>query len=181
MSDRFDASIKRGHQVTLSNVMGRLQAGSQFTLTPQEFTDLSDLAGALNYWAAQAVSLPKILHDDIPAGDYTRRLFSQAVGVVDVFPFRVPGPPYGASGSTFYMSASENPSIPGAAPWLRRLTVSTKPGDMDAALSSDSKQPTVYLQAGVDFPVGTILYANLLLLEDATPDTTGSGFSIVWP
>lgn len=177
MSDRFPAHIRRYHQEVMSNVMGRLQAGATFNLTPQEYTALSDLAGALNYWAAQAVSLPKILHDDIPAGDYGRREFAQSVGVVDVFPFRVPPPPYGASGGTFYMSASEFRGDP----WLRRLTVSTVAGDMDAALASDSKQPTVYLQAGIDFPVGTILFANLLLLEDATPGTTGSGFSIVWP
>lgn len=177
MSDRFDASVKRGHQVTLSNVMGRLQAGSQFVLTPQEFTDLSDLAGALNYWAAQAPADPTTMHAEIPAGDYGRREFAQAVGVVDVFPFRVPPPPYGASGGVMYMSASEFRGDP----WLRRLTVSTVPGDMNAALASDSKQPTVYLTAGVDFPVGTLLYANLLLLEQATPGTTGSGFSIVWP
>lgn len=177
MSDRFDASVKRGHQVTLSNVMGRLQAGSAFVLTPQEFTDLSDLAGALNFWAAQGTAYPKIMHDEIPAGDYGRREFAQTVGMVDVFPFRVPPPPYGASGGVYYMSASEFRGDP----WLRRLTVSTKPGDMDSPLAADSKQPTVYLQAGADFPVGTLLFANLLLLEQATPGTTGSGFSIVWP
>ena len=46
MSDRFAASIRRYHQQVMSNVMGQLQAGSVFALTPQEYTALSDLAGA---------------------------------------------------------------------------------------------------------------------------------------
>lgn len=171
MSDRFDASVKRGHQVTLSNVMGRLQAGSVFTLTPQELADLSALAGALNYWAAQVPSCATNLHDEIPRGDYSRKTWQASVGVVDVFPFVMP-----ATGPT-YCSAAEYDGQP----WMRRLTVSTVPGDMDASHASDGKQATIFLDAGLDFPAGTRLYANLLLLEDAPPGTAGTGFSIVWP
>ncbi len=180
MSDRFPASIKRGHQVTLSNVMGRLQSGSIFSLTPQEYTDLSDLAGALNYWAAQAPEQPLAMHDTIQRGDFSRKLFEATPGVVDVFPFIMPAPPFNNGTGILYMSASENPSIPGASPWLRRLSVSTVAGDMDSPHAEDAKVPTVYLQPG-DYPPGTILYANLLLLEPAPPGTAGSGFSIVWP
>ena len=178
MSDRFPASIKRGHQVTLSNVMGRLQAGSVFSLTPQEFTDLSDLAGALNYWSAQVP--PLTMHDTIAIRDDSRKLFEAQAGVIDAFPFVMPGPPFNNGTGILYMSASENPSIPGAGPWLRKLSVSTIAGDMDSQFFADAKQPTVYLHPG-DFPPGTILYANLLLLEPAPAGTGGSGFSIVWP
>ncbi len=177
MSDRFDASIKRGHQVTLSNVMGRLQAGNVFSLTPQEFTDLSDLAGALNYWAAQVPETPLNMHGEIAVGDFVRRTWQASVGVIDVFPFRMPSPPYANGTGQFYMSAAEFQGDP----WLRRLTVSPVAGDMDAGLSSDGKQATLHLDARVDFSAGTLLFANLLLLEDAPPGTAGSGFSIVWP
>ena len=176
MSDRFDASIKRGHQTTLSSVMGRMQAGAQVTLTPQEFTDLSDLAGALNYWAAQSPAYPYTMHDNIVRGDYSRKLFMAQDGVIDVFPFYMPGPPYANGTGIYYMSAAEFQGDP----WMRRLSVSQTPGDMDAPNASDGKQATVYVNPG-DFPAGTILYANLLLLEPAPPGTGGSGFSIVWP
>lgn len=179
-SDRFDASIKRGHQVTLSNVMGRLQAGDLFALTPVEYADLSDLAGALNTWAAESPAYPQTMHAEIVRGDYSRRLFQAQVGIVDVFPFVHPGAPFANNTGVYYMSPSENPSFPGAEPWLRRLSVSTIPGDMSSKLFSDAKQPTVYVRPD-DFPAGTQLYANILLLELATPGTTGSGFSIVWP
>lgn len=177
MSDRFDASIKRGHQVTLSNVMGRLQAGSLFSLTPQEFTDLSDLAGALNYWAAQVPETPINVHPEIAVGDFSRKTWQASAAIIDVFPFRMPAPPYANGTGLFYMSAAEYQGDP----WLRRLTVSPVAGDMDADLASDGKQATLHLQAGTDFPAGTLLYANLLLLEPAPPGTAGSGFSIVWP
>ena len=176
MSDRFDASVKRGHQVTLSNVMGRLQAGSQVTLTPPEFTDLSDLAGALNYWAAQAPQTPLAMHDNIARGDFSRKTFQAQVGVIDVFPFVHPGAPFANGTGIYYLSAAEFQGDP----WLRRLSVSTVAGDMDSPHAEDAKVPTVYLQPG-DFLAGTSLYANLLLLEPAPPGTAGSGFSIVWP
>lgn len=176
MSDRFPASIRRHHQVVMSNVMGRLQAGSQVTLTPQEFADLSDLAGALNYWAAQSPAYPQTMHDSIARGDFSRKTWQAQAGVIDVFPFVHPGAPFANGTGLYYLSAAEFQGDP----WLRELNVSTVPGDMDGPHGSSGKQATVYLQPG-DFPAGTILYANLLLLEPAPPGTAGSGFSIVWP
>jgi hypothetical protein len=176
MSDRFPASIRRHHQQVMSNVMGRLQAGATFNLTPQEYTALSDLAGALNYWAAQSPYLPTNTHSTIARGDYVRREWQASVGVVDVFPFVHPGTPFANGTGTYYMSVAEY----GGSPWLRRLSVSDVAGDMDSKFSSDGKQATVYVQPG-DFPVGTLLYANILLLEEAPTGAAGSGFSIVWP
>jgi len=169
MSDRFYASIKRGHQTTMSNVMGRLQAGSVFALTPQEFTDLSDLAGALNYWAAQSVPQAQFL-GHIPAGDFSRKEFAPEAGQVVAYSFRMP------AAGLLYASAAEY----GGSPWLRSLSISPTSGDMDSAHGSVGKQATVYLAAG-DFPADTLLYANMRIEEDAPPGTTGSGFSIVWP
>lgn len=54
MTDRFDASVKRGHQQTLSNVIGRVFQGQTFALTAAEQKDLGDLAGNLNYYASLA-------------------------------------------------------------------------------------------------------------------------------
>lgn len=181
---RFPASINCEHRSVLSYVMDRTPVGGgvSIVLTAAEDLALRQLAGALNDWATRPGGCDQALmeHAEIPAGDYNRRLFSQEVGVIDVFPFRVPPPPYGASG-VLYMSASENPSIAGAAPWLRRMTVSVAAGDMTAPLFSDAKQPSIYVRPGVDFQVGTLLFCNLLLTEQATPGTTGTGFSIVWP
>lgn len=176
MSDRFDASIKRGHQTTLSNVMGRLQSGSIFSLTPQEYIDLSDLAGALNYWAAQTPETPTAIHPEIVRGDFSRKTWQASADVIDVFPFVMPGPPFNNGTGDFYMSVAEFQGDP----WLRRLCVSVIQGDMDGPHASQGKQATVYLQPG-DFPAGTQLYANIVLTENAPAGKAGSGFSIVWP
>lgn len=170
MSDRFDASIKRGHQATLSNVMGRLQAGSVFALTPQEFTDLSDLSGALNFWAAQSPEPPAQLLGHIATDDYSRKVFAPEAYAVVAYSFTMP-----AAGLT-YMSTAEYSGDP----WLRTLSVSATLGDLNSSHASVGKQPTVYLTAG-DFPAGTLLYANMRIEEPAPPGKTGSGFSIVWP
>lgn len=178
MSDRFQASIKRGHQVTLSNVMGRLQAGSIFSLTPQEYIDLSDLAGALNYWAAQAPETPVAVHAEVHAGDFGRQVFTATPGVIDAFPFRVPGPPYAsANAPEFKCSVAEF----GGGAFLRRMVVSTVAGDMTGPFTSQGKQTTIYLRAGLDFPVGTLLYANTEILETPPPGDGGSSFNVVWP
>lgn len=167
MTDRFDASIKRGHQETLSNVMGRLQAGQVFSLTPQEKIDLSDLAGALNYWAAQVPEQTAQLLGHIPDGDYARRTFAPAAGEIVAWSFPMPE-------DSCYMSTAEF----GGDPWLRTLSVSTTLGDM-AGIVSTGKQATVHIEP-YTFPIGTPLYANIRIDEPAPEGTTGSGFSIVW-
>lgn len=168
MSDRFQASIKRGHQVTLSNVMGRLQAGQVFSLTPQEKIDLSDLAGALNYWAAQTPASDAQLLGHIPEGDYARRVFAPEAGQVIAYSFPMPMMPC-------YLSAAEF----GGDPWLRTLSVSPVLGDMNGAHISTGKQATVHLDLDA-YPPGMLLYANQRIDEPAPAGKTGSGFSIVW-
>lgn len=175
MSERFTASIKRGHQVTLSNVMGRLHAGSIFSLSPQEYVDLSDLAGALNFWAAQSPAQEVDVQAEIPFGDFNRRLYVPDLRVI-AWPFRVP-----AKG-TLKGSVSENPAV-GGSPWLRILTISAVPGNVstDALVYSRGKQATCFLDVGVEAQAGELLYFNSVIDEDAPAGTTGSGFSIVWP
>lgn len=170
MSERFNASIKRGHQTTLSNVMGRLQQGQTFGLTPQEYTDLSDLAGALNYWAAQVNWLPAQLLGHIGTGDFSRHTFAPEAGACVAYSFTMPG------NGTLYLSVAEY----SGSPWLRSLSVSTVLGDMESAHGSVGKQATVYL-APEDFPAGTLLYANMMIEEPAPLVTTGSSLNIVWP
>ena len=171
MSDRFPASIRRHHQVVMSNVMGRLQAGNVFALTPQEFTALSDLAGALNYWAAQTPEYPVDIQPEIAGGDFSRKLFSASNEIVTAFPFRAPAAGY------VYMSAAEY----GGQPWLRKLSISTTAGDMDGPVTVQGKETMAGFTVDAEFPAGTLLYANCVLVDAAPPGTTGSGFSIVWP
>lgn len=173
MSDRFPASIRRHHQVVMSNVMGRLQAGSVFALTPQEFVALSDLSGALNYFAAQSPEYPVDTQPEIAAGDFARKTFAGSRETVTAFPFRVP------ANGLLYGSVSEF----GGSPWLRTLTIARTAGDVSASaiLYSRGKQATCYLTTGVEAQPGELLYFNTIIEEDAPPGTTGSGFSIVWP
>lgn len=173
MSERFNASVKRGHQTTLSNVMGRLQSGSIFSLSPQEFIDLSDLAGALNYWAAQVPDVD--VQAEVMFGDFSRKLYVPGHKII-AWPFRVP-----AKG-TLYGSAAENPGV-GGSPALRVLTIARVAGDVstDALVWSRGKQATCYLDVGVEAQPGELLYFNSVIDEDVAPETTGSGFSIVWP
>lgn len=174
MSGRFNASILFGHQTLLSNVMGRVQAsgGAVLALTEAEFRGMSDLAGALNYWAAQAApTFPVDRQPEIPYGDYSRKLYAASNSAIVVFPFTMP-----ASGLV-HLAASEFQGQP----WARLLTVSMVSGDLDSPVRSQGKVPDVYITAGVEFPPGTLLYANTILTEDPLPGSTGSGFSIVWP
>lgn len=171
MSDRFPASIRRHHQQVMSNVMGRIQQGQVFALTPQEYVALGDLAGALNYWAAQVPEYPVDVQAEIMGGDYSRKLFQGATDVVTAFPFRAPAAGY------VYMSAAEYAGDP----WLRKVSISTTAGDMDGPVTVQGKEAMAGFTVGTEFAANTYLYANHLITEAATPGTTGSGFSIVWP
>ena len=147
MSDRFQASIACAHRSVLTDVMERApRGGGAVTISAHEDAMLRDLAGALNYWAVQPggcdpVAPPPIvtpppntavrLHDAIPKGDYSRKLFTAEAGVVDVFPFVVPGPPYAPKGPLLYASVSEY----GGQPVMRITTISRTPGDLNPTTS----------------------------------------------
>ena len=194
MSDRFQASISCAHRSVLTDVMERApHGGGAVTITAREDTALRGLAGALNYWAAQPggcdpVVPPPIvtpppntavrLHDAIPKGDYSRKLFTAEAGVVDVFPFVVPGPPYAPKGPLLYASVSEY----GGSPVVRVTTISRTPGDVNPTTSinwSRGKETMVSMLAGIDAPVGTQLYINTIM-DEPPPSNTASGMSIVW-
>lgn len=184
MTQRFDASLNCDHATLLSRVVGQMQAGVPYTPSPDDLNALGDLAGAINYWAQQpgaCGSPPNVLVEpEIQAQDYDRKTFAPSPpNQIVAFPFRIPHGPFpGPNGPLMYMSAAEF----GGSPWLRRLSVSAQPGDMSGSHTSDGKQVTVYLKAGIDYPEGTLLYANLQITDaGAQPGTTGSGFSIVWP
>lgn len=175
MTDRFNASIKRGHQTTLSNVMGRLQHGQTFALTPQEFTDLSDLAGALNRAAEQAPTAVEV-QPEILYGDFARRYFVPGHAVY-AFPFRVD-----ARARHLYGSVAENPSVGGASA-LRIGVVSRVAGDLANVPGNPygrGKEVAFHITPGVEFPVGELLYFNTMIDEPVADEKTGSGFSIVW-
>lgn len=169
-NDRFDCSIKRGHQTMLANVVGRMQAGQVFVPTAQELKDLGDLAGQLNKCASE-VFLPTNIHPEISFGDYDRRLFAASTEVIDVFPFRIVA-------GTSHIGLSEYQGQP----WTRLMTVSTVPGDLYSAIRSEGKAPDIFISGNVEFPIGTPLYINTILTQEPTvPNSSGSGISIVWP
>lgn len=194
MSDRFQASISCAHRSVLTDVMERAPVGGgAVTIAPQEDKMLRDLAGAMNYWAGQPggcapVVPPPIetpppntsvrMHDTIQKGDYARKEFAAEAGVVDVFPFVVPGPPYAPKGPLLYASVSEY----GGSPVIRVTTISAIPGDTNAMTSinwSRGKETLVSMLAGIDAPVGTRLYINTIM-DEPPPSNTASGMSIVW-
>lgn len=118
------------------------------------------------------------MHDTIPKGDYSRRYFTAEVGVVDVFPFVVPGPPYAPKGPLLYTSISEN----GGQPVLRISTISRTPGDTNPTTCINwtrGKETLLSMLAGIDAPVGTQLYINTIM-DEPPPGNTASGMSIVW-
>lgn len=177
---RFDASILYGHQVVLSNVMGRVQMGQVFALTPDEYRQLSDLAGALNYWAAQAPETVSVdVQSEIAYGDFGRKVFQLSDQVVTAYPFRVPSPPFpGPNGALLRMSCSEF----SGGDYMRRVSVSATPGDMSGLSNGDGNEAGASGNCGTEFaPYGALLYANILALEPVAPGKGGSGFSIVWP
>lgn len=193
---RFPASVSCAHRATLSSFVGQLPPGGctltflqggvqkSIVVSAQEDQDLRDLAGALNFCAAQPGGC-----DDAPPptpppngievianGDYARRLYTPGHSIVS-WAFYVPVK------GLLYGSASENPAAMGGAPALRILTVSRAPGDVSPAgalVYSRGKQATCYITPGVEAAPGDLLYFNTQVDEPVEDDATGSGFSIVW-
>lgn len=167
MSERFDASIKRGHQAVLSSVMGRMQAGSTVVLAPQEFADLSDLAGALNYYAAQP-AMPVVVVPDYVDGE-GRRVMTFYPDQIIAVPFVIAAGPW--ANPQGYASSAEY----GAPPAMRKATLSQTAGDMTGA--------TTGMGVTLDFNANAIpggrWYYNCHVLPEYPP--TQSGFSVAFP
>lgn len=166
VSDRFDASIKRGHQVVLSNVMGRMQAGSSVILTASEFGDLSDLAGALNHYAAQA-PVPVFIQPEVPING-PRVVIDLPIDVIAAFPFRVPA---GLIDGNIYGSIAEYQSPPG----LWQIAANRTAGDMTG--SATGTQATAAFVVGREFQAGELVYFNVRQAPDSISTRRG-GFSV---
>lgn len=182
---RFTASLNCRHRVTLTNVMGRAPVGGgTVTLTAQEDKDLRDMAGAVNQAAAapggcDGPQYPVDIQAEIAIGDFSRKTFSAYPDRITSFPFRVPAGPFtGPNGALLRMSASEFQGQP----WARTLSVSATAGDLAGFLTSNGKAPDVSGHVGIEFQEGALLFANMILTDAPTvPNSSGSGFSIVWP
>ena len=126
--------------------------------------------------------LPYDVWGEIQYGDFGRKVFAASSTVVTAFAFRTPvGPFTGPNGALLQMSAAENPG-PGGSPWLRRLAISATPGDMVGLMPlCIGKETMLSARIGVEIPAGAMLYANMIIVEDAPEGTTGTGFSITWP
>lgn len=175
---RFPASLNCAHRATLVNLMGRVPlGGGSVVIGADEDKALRDLAGAIDYYAAQpggcdSPSYPVDMKPEILQGDYSRKLWQATADVIVVFPFKLP--PTG----TIHIAQSEF----NGQPWARLMTISTTPGDLSAPVQSAGKTPDIYLTGGIDFPAGVLLYANTILTDVPTvPNSGGSGISIVWP
>lgn len=177
--DRFPASIRRYHQQTMSNVMGRLQHGQVFSLTPQEFQTLGDLAGALNYYAAQSEPLPpaptlpvRVL--DIVWPTTGSVVFQLSPGEIVAIPLAVPAFPYQVSDVLSASSAEY-----GAAPALRVAAVNVTAGDLTGAQQGVQATVDVPIAVGGRIPPGSICYYNVRL-ADGHP-ATQSRFYCTFP
>ncbi len=177
MSDkRFNASVNCRHRSTLTQVMARVPAGGgNLVLTAEEDKDIRDLAGALNYWATQpgGCDIELSVADEILFGDFERKFFYAKTEIIHVFPFRMQA--HGIA----HIATSEN----GGQPWDRLMTLSTVAGDMSSPIRSQGKLPDLYFSpASTGWPAGTMLYANNVLTQEPTvPNSSRSGFSVVWP
>lgn len=173
--DRFPASIRRHHQRVLSNVMGRLQRGQVFSLTPSEFQALGDLAGALNYYAAQAAepSLP-VRTLDVVWPTTGSVVFQLAPGEIVAIPLQVPPLPYPVSDVLSASSAEY-----GAPPALRVAAVSLTPGDLTGGQTGVQATVDVPIAIGGPIPPGSLAYYNVRL-ADGHP-ATQSRFYAAFP
>lgn len=172
---RFKASVNCEHRETLTIIMARVPVGGgTVVITPKEDVDLRNLAGGLNEWATApgGCGVDVNVWAEIPYGDYARRLWAASTSVVDVFPFRVP------ANGLVHIAMSEN----GGQPWDRLLTISAVAGDLDAPIRSQGKVPDLWIGATTEWPAGTLLYANTILMQEPTvPNSSGTGISAVWP
>lgn len=172
MSDRFNASILFGHQNVLSSFVGRLQAGVAVVPTAQELADLGNLAGALNYWAAQAKpSLPVQIAPEFVNGA-PRYVFSTYSDLIVAIPFRIPATwttPTGMASAAEYQWGGTRHHY---------MNLSRTAGDM--VIQSSGLQVTQFFEAGKDFAAGELVYANIWhSAQDPAP--CGAGFSVTFP
>jgi hypothetical protein len=154
----------------MSNVMGRLQAGATFNLTPQEYTALSDLAGALNYWAAQA-ELPVDVLQEFRDGD-PRFVFTASADRIAAIPFTVAPGPY-AQTSIFSATAAEYGT---GGTGLALAQISRHPGDLDGATGGGSAIQ-IWRDATTD---GDGLWYYNIRMQDGN-NQRGTGFSVTFP
>jgi len=158
MADRFDASIKREHQVVLSNVMGRMQGGATVVLTDGEFKDLSDLAGALNFYAGQAPSPPPTYpHTRLAIYEYDPSIvqvkYVGEPGLTYAIPIRLPPFP-----CRYQWSQCEFQGPP--AGWRAKLSLIA--GDVDGA-AGNGPTPSIMIDVGSKYAPGSIVYVNTAL------------------
>lgn len=183
---RFPASLNCEHRAVLSNVMDRTPVGGghSIVLTAAEDLALRQLAGAMNDWAARPggcddiTAMPYDVAPEVLYLDFSRKLYNVRHDRVTAFPFRVPLPPFpGPNGALLRMSTAEYDGER----YLRQVSVSALPGDMNGLSNGVGTEAGAHFMAGVEFPSGALLYANVLAIDPVTPGRGLSGFSIIWP
>lgn len=167
---RFSASILFGHQVVLSNVMGRVQLGQVFSLTPDEHRQLSDLAGALNYWAAQMPITNVVVTQEFREGD-PRFVFTCSADYVTAVPFNIRPGPY--TQPVFRGTGAEYQSG-GTAMW--KAAINRVAGDMTGAIGGSS---VLEVARNAETDGDGLWYYNCRL--DPGSQDRGTGFSVYWP
>ena len=172
MSERFQASVLRGHQTALTEFVGRLQAGVVVVPTAQELADLGNLAGALNYWAAEPViTLPVSILPEFVDGA-PRFVFGCTATEISAIPFNVKPGPYTAT-SMIVATAAEY-QWGGTA--FASAAINRVPGDMTGAQTANSSLMVVR-DAATDGD--GLWYYNIVLAPGSQP--RGTGFSVTFP
>lgn len=127
-------------QSALNQLVGRYQMGptelALWMQDPANFTEISSLAGALNYWAAQAPPPPiGITVFDVAWGDSTKFFTNNIVPFVcNTIAVRFVAPVTSGFIKPGLISVAENQGGPA----LRQLTLSPNPGDFNAFIMAQS-------------------------------------------
>lgn len=125
-------------------------------------------------------TMPVSVQTEILYGDFSRHHFADSTEFIHAFPFRIPTPPPGGfpgpNGALLRLSVAE---------WgtghLRAVSLSLVPGDMHGPILSTGKEAPAFVQCGIDFPFGSIVYINTYAIETFPPGSEQSTVSIIWP
>lgn len=176
MSDRIPVpgGVRAYHVDVLSSVMGRMQLGIVFSLTPQELTALGDLSGCLNAAKAAALDLPVDVLPEVTPMD-PQVVFTAQPDRIVAIPFRITTGPLGGSPDGYASSAEFQ-----AGTALRKAALSQSPGDLTGVVRGQGAQVTLDFSVGVGpFLPGSLWFYNCVIAEGGPP--TRSRLFIAFP
>lgn len=172
---RFPASLNCKHRVTLVNLMGRVPVGGgSVVIGADEDKNLRDLAGAIDYYAAQpggcdSPAFPVKVEPEFKNGE-GRRVFMCSDSVITAFPFTIAAGPYSKP------EGNADCAEFGGPPAARIAKISRTAGDLDPPQSAGKE--TLILFNANELGAG-LWYYNVRL--DPGNGQSQSGFSVTFP